>query len=284
MAINTSRATLRQALGLKFAGEMYVSGTVLASPASTTTTFALAELVDSGADVKKYVDRWVYLPASGQERRITAYNPTNGQVTVQRPLSGAPTAGTAVEVHRWSPTIMHDAINRALYRCKYRDTLQITPVSGQTQYSLAAFTYPENPKDILGVWLYDPPAVGQGIPRDIPWYRVQDVGGTLYLYINPPSVLYSGSEIRVEIQRPYVSLTLDASTTNAPAEWVLAGAEVEMYNTLIERTGPGRERDRLVSDRALADRRFKSHSRQNQANYPRKVNMSAPVWGVNAVV
>lgn len=286
MAVSTTRATLRQTLGFKFGGELYVTGDVLASPSPTTSTFALAELVDSGADTKRFVDRWMYLASgtyAGQERRITAYTPGTGLITLHRVLAGAPSSGDDVEIHRWPPSMLHAAINRALTRCKYRDIVKITPVANQTRYSLAAYTYPETEKDVVNVWLYDYPAVGQGYPREAPWFKVHDDAGTMYLYVTAVPATYANSEIWLEIQRPYASLATDAATTTAPAEWVLAGAEVEMYNMLIERTGPGRERERLTLDRNDARRRFRGYSRQYQANYPMKLNLGSPTWGFASI-
>jgi hypothetical protein len=140
------RRTIARALQMEFF-KRYADGELALTGTPTTTSLASSSLTQSQSDYWK--GGWVYITSGtqlGAERRITTFNPTGDILTPEYPLAGAPAAGDKIEIHDlWSPTMIHQAINRALKeagRVFFDSNIDSTLVarSDRTLYDISAIT------------------------------------------------------------------------------------------------------------------------------------------------
>ena len=126
--MSTTRLELRQHVAQRVT--RFVAGT-----ADSGTTVALTDaeqLEDSGASAELWEGSWLYIRAgtnAGQIRRVTAYDPASGSVTVNRAFPVAVDATSQYELLRLpSPEQVHQAIDDTLERCWYRTMAVVTLV------------------------------------------------------------------------------------------------------------------------------------------------------------
>jgi hypothetical protein len=140
------RRTIARALQMEFF-KRYADGELALTGTPTTTSLASSSLTQSQSDYWK--GGWVYIASGtqlGAERRITTFNPTGDILTPEYPLAGAPASGDKIEIHDlWSPTMIHQAINRALKeagRVFFDSNIDSTLVarSDRTLYDISAIT------------------------------------------------------------------------------------------------------------------------------------------------
>jgi hypothetical protein len=140
------RRTIARALQMEFF-KRYADGELALTGTPTTTSLASSSLTQSQTDYWK--GGWVYIASGAQlgaERRITTFNPTGDILTPEYPLAGAPASGDKIEIHDlWSPTMIHQAINRALKeagRVFFDSNIDSTLVarSDRTLYDISAIT------------------------------------------------------------------------------------------------------------------------------------------------
>jgi hypothetical protein len=140
------RRTIARALQMEFF-KRYADGELALTGTPTTTSLASSSLTQSQTDYWK--GGWVYIASGtqlGAERRITTFNPTGDILTPEYPLAGAPASGDKIEIHDlWSPTMIHQAINRALKeagRVFFDSNIDSTLVarSDRTLYDISAIT------------------------------------------------------------------------------------------------------------------------------------------------
>jgi len=129
---------LREAVGNDLA-EFY-EGTITAPAA---TTFIDADLVDSAESDEQYVGAWVMVtesgsPAEGVVRRISAYDPATGQITISRAWAPAPAPGDEYELHTLlSPDDLEQCIAVGMGKCMYVDRWIVDAVADQREYILS---------------------------------------------------------------------------------------------------------------------------------------------------
>lgn len=243
--------TLRREMGYEL-GEC-VTGT--ADSGCTTTTLVDAELIDSDESESQHEGAWLYIASgalAGQTRRISDYAVTTGTLTVSRAWASAPVSGVEYEIHhKLSPTNLNRCINWVLEQCYFLDEILLTPVSGQRQYSLAAYPYITRPEQIVdALW-----RVGTTTDKyryaPLEWYQVRNDAGELTLDINPYSFT-AGEYMVLRVVRPYSQLSADTDTTDCPKELLLAGAKTRAYELLLQKgTGQDVERYRRLRDEAM---------------------------------
>lgn len=268
-----TRQSLRRALGQDLAGEHYVLGTLASA---TTTGATIAELADTGSDAGVYRDRWLWFVTAEAERRIITYTPGTGAVVWHRVLGSAPSG--SVEAHRWPPSLMHVAINDGLWRCKYLDEQEITPVANQTVYSLASYTYLVEPKQVLRVELERDNGSGNKYREEVAWWKVRQDSTTLCLWIDPPVQQVDDTCIVLTVKRGYGPLN-DETTTSITIDdlWSRAAVRVQMLKQIIARTSPGRERDRYEEMLGEAIREFRRQSKLHQVKESHRLRLANPV-------
>lgn len=273
--MSMTRAQFRQKLGLDTAGEKFISATIVSTAAADT--FVLAELKDAGADAARYRDSYVLHGPSGESRRIVSVDKAAGQATVHRAFTALSPA-QAVEVHRFDPVLLHQAINDGLARCA-RVALEFPAyVNNSGIVDLSSFTYILSQKDILGVYIGDDSAVAnaQG-PEELVWARRFEDG---FLYLDPAPFVPAGQKLWLRTRKPYDPLTSDASTTDIPELYGRAAARVALYKLLLQRPGPGKEKGQHQQDyvRALAD--FRHYAKIYAPHEGRKIQPPTPdSWG-----
>ena len=240
--MSTTLATLRQEIGFDL-NECHTGTT--SSP--TTTTFIDATLIDyGGSGDEKIEGAWVLVTSGDQAatvRRVSSYDDETGKVTVSRAWT-SPGAGATYELHtRLSPADLHRCINAGLGRCFYLDRQEITAVENQREYSLAAYTWLTEGKQLAQVLWKSGDTANEYRYLPVRWWQLSEDTGALTLHIDP-LVVTSGSAYVIVATRPYAELATDAATTACPLDWAKSAAMVEVYRFLA-RNDPAMDAERL---------------------------------------
>ena len=261
-----TRKALRQEIATDL-GEGY-AGTCTSFPAAGDY-FVDSYHLDSGDSEHRWEGAWVLFTngaLDGEERRVTEFNNAAGKFTLNRP---APAVYTPTyELHTLlSATDINTCINRALARCTYEGEQEITPVSGQLQYPLAAYVLITDPGQIRRVYWREGATANQYSFVSIP-FKVFSAMGVITLHINPFSFgVGASAKIILTYKAPYVALNTDVVTTICPTEWVKSGACLQMYDTLVNK-GTAQDSARFERKRNEYAARF-SHLTRTYA--PRRV-------------
>jgi len=251
--MSTTLKALRQAVGKEL--NACVTGT---ADSATSTTIVDADLEDSEESENRFYHWWLKMvsgDAEGDVRRVSAYTPSTGTLTVSRAFSATPAASDEYELHALiSPEDLDRLINQALDRLFYMDEQEITAVSGQRNYGLATYTYLRTPDQLIDVLWKQGDTASKYRYRPVGWYMVRDDAGSMTLDIRPYTVS-SGDKIVLEIVRPYAALSNDAASTDCPEDWAVAAAMVEVYDWLA-RTDPTQDAEQVRRWRGTAARRL----------------------------
>ena len=257
--------TLRQELA-KVLGT-FASGT--ATGGSRVTLVDSAGLLDPLASGDSYGSHWLLITSgalAGQVRKVSSYEPTTGTLTVNRAYSpSGPSGGELYELHgSLSPLELADCINRALSRCLYTTTHQITTVAGQREYSLPAWV--TDPWQVYSVRKRYGEAANQYYWRDV-WFdaRVEDGAGVVE--VEPRK---AGETLTASCLRPYAALALDSDSTGAATELAVAGAKAAAYE-LLSRLTPGADAAVYRALRQGAAAEFARLARLHQPRPARRV-------------
>ena len=239
--MSTSLMTLRQEIGLDL-NECHV-GTI-ASP--TITSFVDATLIDYGGSGNAKIEgAWVLVTSgtgAGALRRVLTYNDETGQVTLSRAWTSPVVA--SYELHTLlSPVDLKRAVNAGLTRCFYLDRQEITAVAAQREYSLAAYTWLTEDKQVCQVLWKQGDTANQRRYPPVLWWKVSSDAGLLTLHVDPANVVSGSAYVLVAIH-PYDELSTDAATTACPVEWAKAAAMVGVYRYL-SRNDPAQDSERL---------------------------------------
>ena len=126
--MSTTRLALRQAVAQRVT--RFAAGT--ADSGSTVMLTDAEQLEDSGASAELWEGSWLHVHAgtnAGEIRRVTAYDPAGGSVTVNRAFPSAVDGTSQYELLRLlSPDQVHQAIDDTLARCWYRTMAVVTLV------------------------------------------------------------------------------------------------------------------------------------------------------------
>lgn len=226
----------RKALRQEIATDMQegYAGTCTSFPAAGDYFVDMYHL-DSGDSEHRWEGAWALFTSGaldGTERRVTAFDNDAGKFTLNRP---APAVYTPTyELHTLlSATDINTCINRALARCTYEGQQEITPVSGQLQYPLAAYVLITDPGQIRRVYWREGATANKYSYVSIP-FKVFSALGVITLHINPFSFgVGASAKIILTYKAPYGLMTTDAEYTICPVEWVKTGAMLQMMDMLI---------------------------------------------------
>ena len=248
--MSVSLKALRQAVGKDLGA--CITGTV---DSGTTTSITDAELLDADEAESLFVRNWVklHIAAGSETRRVRVtdgYAPDTGTLAWGRATSGTPAASEEYEIHTlMDPDDLDRLINEGLKRCFYIDQEEITVVSGQREYSLAAYTWLTRKKQVVKVlWIQGTTLLKQ---RQLPmWFWIEEDAGALTLHVDPYTAKTNESMLLMGT-RAYSTLASDTATTDCPEDWARAAAILEVYQWLI-RNGPAQdvERYRVARDEA----------------------------------
>ncbi len=256
--MSTTLAALRQAVAQDL--DSCTTGSV---DSGSLTAIVDADLIDSEESTTQYVGQYLYLTSgalAGQVRRVSAYAPTTGTLTVGRAWATAPAAAVTYELlTKLNPVTLNRLINNALLRCYYEDEQLITPVASQRQYSLAAYTWLTRKEQVLDVLWRIGTTASQYHYCPVGWYEVRDDSGTLTLDIDPYSYT-TGEYIVLKAIRPYAELASDAATTLCPLEYAKAAAKLEVF-TWLAMNGPAEDTARYEKKALDAVATFNSRMR-----------------------
>lgn len=275
--MSITRLQLRQKIGRYLWADRYVSGDVLASPAPTANSFALAQLVDNGAkDGARYVDSWAYRVVAAEERRIITWTKGTGAIVVHRDWSSTPVAGDDIEIHRFPVSVIHDGIDEAMRKLRYTEFVDLNVDDGAGKVNLATnHSYIRSQNDIVGLYVES----ADGDLEEVPWSKMYENG---YLYVYPKYTLPAANTYKIRVNRRGVALATDAATTNLDEDWVLYASLKHIYSLMIRRTGASKDAGRLDAERRDLDKTFRNLSRKNAVNHPRRLGFGTPVrnvWG-----
>ena len=127
--MSVTRAALRQAV----AARMMRTVVGQADGGSTVALADLDQLQDAGASDDLWTGSWLQITAganAGAVRRVTAYDPTAGSITVNRPFGRPINATSQYELLRLlSPDELHQAIDDTLARCWHRTLGTLTLIA-----------------------------------------------------------------------------------------------------------------------------------------------------------
>ena len=127
--MSVTRAALRQAV----AARMMRTAVGRAAGGSTVALADPDQLQDAGAADELWTGSWLQITAganAGAVRRVTAYDPASGSVTVNRPFANSIDGTSEYELLRLlSPAELHQAIDDTLARCWHRTLSPLTLVA-----------------------------------------------------------------------------------------------------------------------------------------------------------
>ena len=272
--MSITRAELRRAV----AARMMRTVVGVAGGGSTVALADPAELQDAGASDDLWTGAWLHITAganAGEVRRVTAYDPASGSVTVNRPFARPVDTTSEYELLRLlGPSELHRAIDDTLARCW-------APNAGRVDLGR------RRPAAVPAAVLGHPPSAGGGglgAPRGahrrggehlraVDWWRPharRAPGHESPFWIELDHA--PGGALLVEALRPYEALAADQSVTDAPADWVTAGALAYAYRRL-RRDAPADDADRYAALQYEAAREFQRLSRLYQPRAVRRVQL-----------
>jgi hypothetical protein len=234
--VSTTLKQARQNVGLEL--NEITLGTVTLVP--STTTFTTYDLVDSLETEDAYQGSWVRIvtgATANTERRISAFTQAAGVATVTLSrLWTSPDLGAEFEIHSaLSSDVLNTLINRAIAGLTYEVDQAIDVVAGQVAYSLAAYTWLTDRKQVWDVEWRDYDATYGSRYLPINWFDVQLVDGVLTLLLQQ-TYGSTGDHLYLRCWRHYSELTLtdDTSSTDCPEEWLRAATICKVYEYQME--------------------------------------------------
>ena len=127
--MSVTRRALRHRIAQRLAP--FLTGT--ADGGSTVTLVDAAQLQDSTASADLWTDSWVHVfggPNAGETRRVAAYDPAEGSITVSRAFPHALDAASSYELLRLvAPDVINAAINATLTRCWFQTLTPLTALA-----------------------------------------------------------------------------------------------------------------------------------------------------------
>ena len=257
--MSIARAELRRAV----AARMMRTVVGRADGGSTVALADSDQLQDAGASDDLWTGSWLHVTAganAGAVRRVTAYDPAAGSVTANRPFAHPIDATSEYELLRLlSPAELHQAIDDTLARCWHRTLADLTSV-GDDQRRIPLPAWVTRRQQVVEVWeRTGGPSRGEHL-RAVDWWRLTRNpvanGSPFWLEVEQAP----GAMLFVEALRPYESLASDASVTDAPRDWVVAGAVAHAYRRL-RRDAPSADVDRYAALQQEAAHEFQRLSR-----------------------
>jgi hypothetical protein len=266
MAAAGSWADIRREVAQDLNG--YYCGTIGASSTSTITDAALQDSIESDS---QYVGGWVVTGDSlfPTVRRISAYIPATGTISVSRAWSVAPTTSGTFEIH-WviAPERLHYLINQALRRCFYVASMTPTiAASDQSEFSLSGDDEDSelvDPRQIVGVYLKTGDTANQYRMQPLDWYELEDEGPNPKIRIRLSLALTDVLVVRYI--RCYDPLSDDPAQpttheeTDCPMQYVKAATMVECFNWLAA-NGPAEDSARFEKRALMAAAHFSQMTR-----------------------
>lgn len=195
----------------------------------TTTTLVSAKWPwkDSGQGASRYVGKVVVRPdaalASDTYRTIQVDAPTTGTLTPYDAWTNAPIATEAFEVWgTFDPSQVLDYANRAAETLNVLEEVDVVGVSGQRQYSLAAYPWLTRPDQVVATLLRTGSTAGAYLYDTFPgaYVSVDEAALTLNL---AASMVGPSDTLRILAVRDYAllaPLATFASATDAPLAWL----------------------------------------------------------------
>jgi hypothetical protein len=171
----------------------YGVGLVFNATAGSTTTVTTTDpkVKSSIFSSTRGKGTWL-LPTSGAEignyRMISSPNPTTGVLTVEPAWGTGPGSGDEFEWHfNTSPDELDRAINRGLARYWFVDTIPIPGVADQREYSLSAYPWLTQRRQVLDLHYYPSTTVNR-TPWGVGgrWWNTMRDRDQLKLLIEPP--------------------------------------------------------------------------------------------------
>jgi hypothetical protein len=224
-----SRKQLRQAIIEELDG-----GCVGTVDSATNTTLTDADLADRGQDTYAAGSTWLKITSGagvGQVRATELFAADSGQFTLKRAWTTVPSPSDEYELHTLvHPDRLDEAINRGLVSLPYDVEQEITVVDDALNYSLAAYTWLANPRQVWGVKVRYGDEANEYEYLPAPGWTVRNNAGAMTLDRRYPGS--ASSKLYLCAVRYYDELASDAATTGCPQEWAVAAAAVELYRYL----------------------------------------------------
>ncbi len=127
--MSVTRRALRHRVAQRLAP--FLTGT--AEGGSSVTLVDAARLQESTASADLWTDSWVHVfggPNAGETRRVAAYDPATGSITVSRAFPHAVDAASSYELSRLvAPDVINAAIDATLTRCWFQALTPLTALA-----------------------------------------------------------------------------------------------------------------------------------------------------------
>lgn len=126
--MNVTRRALRHRVTRRLAP--FLTGT--ANGGSTVTLVDTARLQDSSASADLWADSWVHVfdgPNAGETRRVSAYDPAAGSITVSRAFPHAVETASYELSRLVAPEVVNAAIDATLTRCWFQTLAPLTALA-----------------------------------------------------------------------------------------------------------------------------------------------------------
>lgn len=249
----------------------------------TTSTFIDSlRLVDTTRGTDFYVRGWLVRTTktdTTRVRKIGAYDPTTGTLTVTPAWGVAPAALETYEVWpSWHPEEVEQAIIRAQRHMYALLDATVPGVANQRQYNLTtAETWLTRPQQVAQIEIRDGATTNQWQWPTLPTNRVRQAvtaGGSSVVLDLRGAPLGTGDIVVVRAWGTLdaiTPLTSPTSSTVAPIDWLAWEAIYEHIST------PGRNLDDDLRRRAVQE--VKRHREANTPNVPQPLYDEAAPWG-----
>lgn len=233
----TSLASLRQMVVRNLGGEVF---TPSAYAAQTVTS---AGLIDTARDSNWFVGWHLYRGArvgtDDEDKRISAYNETNGVVTHgNTPYTGTTVGSEVIELCPVDITLneLNRKIGQGLMRARYLYRWEFGAQSATRQYNLPSFV--EGPEFVPEMWKRFGTVAGNGYEWQPfsefgRFWRIRGSRFKCILDINPPQS--DNDVLALDVWRPGEALDGDTDFTYVHELWAEAAVMVSVLEWLVNR-------------------------------------------------
>lgn len=232
MAETTTRLILREQcaneLGLRFTGTATVAA---------TDSITLPEIGDRFSEAMAPLAAFISEDSDPEDfRRITGYAAGTGVLTTSRDHGFDPGAMSIYTI--LTPVEANQQLNLGLRGLYFEDRFSVTPVSGQSLYSLSGAPWIQTREQVLGLRFQ----TASGTPV---WTREEDVpawdafidGNAVSILIPSMPASISDLAIIVVARHFYEELATDEATTTCPRQLAKAAIKVKMLTRIWDLVG-----------------------------------------------
>jgi len=256
--------------------------------ASGTTTTAVVTALTSSIDAGDAVDLWLLRRSADvgdRQRRVAAYAPMTGTLTVDRAYATAVAAGEALELLVLDPTQqLRVAALAGLRRCYFVDRVDVTPTGGALEHDLsAALVWVTDVGQVRDV-AYRTGAVGVLRPGSLGWHRTFSTSAGVQTAV----AARTSGVLVVEALRPHASWVNGADSTTGPTldtdvlavdlDYAAAAGHIEAWRRCVATLAPVAREGMAITRQAAKDE-FEAQVNRHVPVRPDRLSFRYPLGG-----